>query len=93
MLILICLLKWEWGFWQAPIVRLSVRLDFFEITSLNIEAQGIGLVIVPIAGICPNAASEYQGFADEVNDAFLRVIIYWIYSPWGNFNAYAGTVA
>ena len=40
---------------------------------LYVEAQGIGSVIVPIAGICPNATSEYPAFVDEVNDALLRV--------------------
>ena len=41
------------GFSQAPFVRLCVRLDSFGITGLYVEAQGIRLVIVPIAGICP----------------------------------------
>ena len=35
------------------IVGLCVRLDSFGITGLYVEAQGIGSVIVPIAGMCP----------------------------------------
>ena len=38
---------------KPPFVRLCVRLDSFGITCLYVEAQGIGSVIVPIAGICP----------------------------------------
>ena len=43
--------KRVWGFSQAPFVRLWVRLDSFGITGLYFETQGIGSVIVPIAGI------------------------------------------
>ena len=62
-LILLCLLKRVWGFSQTLFVRLCVRLDFFGITGVYVETQGIGSIIVPIAGImvyAPNATSEYQ---------------------------------
>ena len=49
-LILVCLLKRVWGFSQAPACQTVCQI---EITGLHVEAQSIGLVIVPIAGICP----------------------------------------
>ena len=51
-LILICLLEQKWGFLQAHACQ-TVRLDSFGITGLHAEAQSIGSVIVPIAGIFP----------------------------------------
>ena len=58
---------------------------------LYVEAQGIGSVIVPIAGICPNATSEYQIFVDEVNDALLRESATESTVLMGDFNAHVGT--
>ena len=66
-------------------------MDSFEITGLYVEAQGIGSVIVPIAGTCPNATSEYQTFVDEVNDALLRVSATECTVLMGDFNAHVGT--
>ena len=37
---------------SSCLVRLCARLDSFGITGLHLEAQGIGSVIVLIAGIC-----------------------------------------
>ena len=38
------------------------RLDSFGITDLHVEAQGIELVIVPIAIICPQCYKCISGF-------------------------------
>ena len=46
---------------------------------------------MPIAGICPNATSEYQTFVDEVNDALLRVSATESTVLMGDFNAHVGT--
>jgi len=43
---------------------------------------------MPLAGICLNAASEYQTFVDEVNDALLSHHLN--LSPHGDFNAHIG---
>ena len=48
-------------------------MDSLGITGLHVEVQDIELVFVPIAGICPNATSEYQSFVGEVNDALFQV--------------------
>ena len=66
-------------------------MDSFEITGLHVEAQGIGSVIVPIAGLCPIATSEYKAFADEVNDALLRVSPTESSVLMEDFNAHVGT--
>ena len=58
---------------------------------MHVEAQGIGLVFVPIAGICVYATSEYQAFVDDVNDALLRVSPTESTVLMGDFNAYVGT--
>ena len=58
---------------------------------LYVKAQGIESVIVPIAGICPNATSEYQTFVVEVNDALLRVSPTESTFLMGDFNAHVGT--
>ena len=83
-------LKRVWGFSQAPVVRLCLRLYSFGITGLHVEAQGIGSVIVPIAGICPQAACEYQAFVDEVNDGLLRVSPTESTVLMGDLNAHVG---
>ena len=44
-----------------------------------------------IAGICPNATSEYQTYVDEVNDALLRVSATKSTVLMGDFNAHVGT--
>ena len=74
-LILVCLLKRVRGPKKPPVVRLCVILEFFGITGLHIEAQSIGSVIMPIAGICPQRydTNTFQVFVDEVNVALLRV--------------------
>ena len=46
---------------------------------------------MPVAGICPNAASEYQAFVDEVNDALLRVSPSESTVLMGDFNAHIRT--
>ena len=94
-LILICLLKRLWEFecqtvCQPSVVRLCVRLDSFGITGPHVETQGIGLVIVLIAGICSNTTSEYQAFVDEVNDVLLRVSLTESTVLRGDFNAHVG---
>ena len=42
---------------------------------------------MPIAGVCPNGASEYQVFADDVNDALQKVVSTVLF---GDFNAHIG---
>ena len=59
-------------------------MDFFGITGLHVEAQGIGSVILPSAGIyAPNATSEYQAFVDEVNNALFEYHQLHLQSLWG----------
>ena len=43
---------------------------------------------MPIAGISPNASSEYQAFVDEVNDTLLRVLPTESTVLMGDFNAH-----
>ena len=42
---------------------------------------------MPIAGVCPNGASEYQVFVDDVNDALQKVVSTVLF---GDFNAHIG---
>jgi len=46
---------------------------------------------MPVAGICPRSASEYQAFLDEVNDDLLRVSHSESTVLMGDFNALIGT--
>jgi len=46
---------------------------------------------MPVARICPNAASEYQAFVDEVNDALLKVSPSESTVLKRDFNAHIGT--
>ena len=46
---------------------------------------------MPIAGVCPNAVSEYQAFVDDVNNALQRVGSTESSSLFGEFNAHIGT--
>ena len=48
------------------------RLDSLGIKGLYVESQSKGLVIVPIAGVCPNAVSEYQTIVDDGNNALQK---------------------
>ena len=83
----------RWYSHKPPVVRLRVKLNSFGVAGLHVEAQGIGSVIVPIAGICPQCTSEYQAFVDEVNDVLLRVLPTESTALMGDFNAHVGTDA
>jgi len=54
---------------------------------LKVENQSICLLQVYV----PNAASEYQAFVDEVNDALLRVSPAESTALMGDFNTHIGT--
>ena len=49
------------------VIKLCIRLDSFGITDLHAEIQIKGPVIMPIAGVFPNAVSEYQVFVNKIN--------------------------
>ena len=40
---------------------------------MYVAAQSKEPVIIPIAGVCPNAVSRYPGLVDDINDALYRV--------------------
>jgi len=67
------LLFWSWskcvcesGSVTRPRLADCVRLDYFGITGLHIEAQNRESVNLPVTGICRNAESKYQALVDEV---------------------------
>ena len=85
-LILVCLHKRVCGILTSPpFVRLCVRLDSCGITGLYVEAQGIGSVIVSIAGICLQCHEWISGFCGWRKRCSSTSISYWIYSPYGGF--------
>ena len=67
-LIIICLPKRVWRFSQAPGCQIEFLWDYGS-ACWSILDQSFCLLQV----YAPNATSEYQAFADEVNDALLRV--------------------
>ena len=51
---------------MPSVVRLCGKLGSFVIIGLLFYPQGIGSVIVSMAGIYPNSTNDHQAFADEL---------------------------
>ena len=56
-----------------------------------LKFKALGRSLGPLQLDAPNAASEYQAFVDEVNNALLRVSLTESKVLKGNFNAHVGT--